>query len=118
MLKRALPYEGETEPRWDIPGGRINTGETLHDALAREIKEETGLTLIGEPKILFAQDILRVNTRHVVRLTYKAQVEPGTILLDMSDPNGTHHDAYKWVSLEEMNSIYCDKYLEPVLPLL
>jgi 8-oxo-dGTP diphosphatase len=30
---------------WDIVGGHVEPGESLHDALAREINEETGWTL-------------------------------------------------------------------------
>lgn len=31
---------------WDIPGGRVEPGESLRSALAREIAEETGWTLL------------------------------------------------------------------------
>ena len=31
--------------RWGLPGGKIHGGETLKEALEREIMEETGLTL-------------------------------------------------------------------------
>ncbi|MBI3963827.1 MAG: NUDIX domain-containing protein, partial [Candidatus Kerfeldbacteria bacterium] len=67
MLRRAEPYPDETEPRWDIVGGRITPGEPIRPALAREIKEETGLILTSVDHVLYAQDILRVKGRHVVR---------------------------------------------------
>jgi 8-oxo-dGTP diphosphatase len=28
--------------RWTVPGGRVDPGETLHEAVVREIAEETG----------------------------------------------------------------------------
>ena len=40
MIRRAKPpREGE----WSIPGGRQDIGETVADAVVREVKEETGL---------------------------------------------------------------------------
>ncbi|MDP3986373.1 MAG: NUDIX hydrolase [Candidatus Veblenbacteria bacterium] len=115
FLKRALPYEGDAKPKWDIPGGRIEPGEPILEALAREIKEETGLNIKGEPRILHAQDILRLTDKHIVRLTFEVQVEPGEIKLDTSDPNGTHHNDYAWVPAEGIKDLYHDRYLVPVL---
>lgn len=36
------------EPYWDIPGGRIQRGETVSDTLQREVTEETGITQIDQ----------------------------------------------------------------------
>ncbi|MBI5465869.1 MAG: NUDIX hydrolase [Candidatus Kerfeldbacteria bacterium] len=118
FLKRALPYDGETEPRWDIPGGRINAGEPIAEALAREIKEETGLIMKGVPRVLYAQDILRLKEKHVVRLTFEVEVEPSQITIDTDDPNGTHHNAFAWIAKEEIKNLHHDIYLTPVFKLM
>jgi len=106
-LKRSKPYPGEEEPRWDIPGGRINLGETLLDALAREIKEETNLKMTGTPEIILGQDILRVPGKHTVRLTYLAKASGNVELSD-------EHPEYQWVNLESFKQLYHDLYLDPV----
>lgn len=33
----------QRDGRWDLPGGRLEHGETLHECLARECREEMGV---------------------------------------------------------------------------
>lgn len=98
LLKRSDKKYPEVGARWDIVGGRINPGKSLMENLKREIKEETGLELKGEPKLVAAQDILRVEGRHVVRLTYVGEAD-GTPQLD------SDHTEFNWFTLEEIKKL-------------
>ncbi len=111
LVRRSLVKYPETKGgRWDIVGGRIHPGTPLLENLKREIKEETGLALAGEPKLLAAQDILRVAGRHVVRLTYAGKAE-GEVVLDAEE-----HDSYQWYSLAALRTLdEIDKYFKALL---
>lgn len=97
MIRRSLEkYHEVTETRWDIVGGRINPGQPLMQNLAREVKEETDLELVGQPRLIAAQDILRVPDRHIVRLTYVGECK-GEVVLDTSE-----NDAHQWLGFDEL----------------
>ncbi len=99
LLVRRSPLKyPEVGPKWDIVGGRIDPGSTLLDNLKREILEETKLELKDEPKLVAAQDILRVPGRHVVRLTYTASIS-GEPQIDED------HLEWKWFTMEEIKKM-------------
>jgi 8-oxo-dGTP pyrophosphatase MutT (NUDIX family) len=83
---------------WDIVGGHVEAGETPEEALAREIKEETGWEL----RHIGAQ-IADWEWAHdgVIRreLDYLVEVEGDLALPRLEE---TKHDAYAWVGLDNV----------------
>lgn len=110
LLRRSLEKYPEIKGRWDIVGGRIDAGKTLKENLIREMAEETGLSLVGEPVLVAAQDILRSPEKHVVRLTYTGEAE-GVVQLDTSE-----NDLFRWYTKDEVHALDdLDIYLRELL---
>ncbi len=110
FLKRAKPYLNNSIRKWDIPGGRILPGEELLKGLKREVKEETGLGIKKIGRILAVQDILRVPTKHTVRITYLAKCLGRKVIIDKNE-----HSAYQWLTLDQISKLRTDLYLKPVI---
>ncbi len=81
---------------WEIPGGRIKTGENPAEALKREISEELGDTVQYEIKNIIGGYIYELSEESRVGLVYLALYKEGEITL--SD----EHSEMRWQTAEEV----------------
>jgi 8-oxo-dGTP diphosphatase len=85
---------------WSLPGGRVEAGELLTDALAREVSEEAGLEIeIGALAGIFEVPGPEV---HYVILDYHAQVTG-----DPEPRAGGDASEVRWVPLGEVMALDC-----------
>lgn len=98
LVKRSSSKYGKVDGEWDIVGGRIDPGTGLMENLKREVREETQLEIIGEPRLIAAQDIIPNAEKHVVRLSYVGETE-GNPILDTEE-----NTEYRWITLSEMQN--------------
>lgn len=81
-------YPGGTSDLWCAPGGGANPGTSLPENLAREVYEETGLTIaVGAPALINEfHDPGR--PFHQVDLFFRATILSGTLSDSWRDPEG------------------------------
>lgn len=108
LAQRALaPWAGA----WSLPGGKVEAGERLAEAVAREIREEIGLDIVVGP-LAGISEVLPENGsqgRHFVVLAYAARWcggEPVT---------GDEVAALRWIDPEDLAGIETTPGLGPIL---
>ena len=82
---------------WEFPGGKLEAREDRRTGLARELREELGITLSAPPRPL-------IRVRHAY--------DYGGVLIDtwvirgyLGEPRGLDGQALRWVSQEELETV-------------
>lgn len=99
--RRALLLR-QADGRWDLPGGHLEDGEGLEEALAREIREELGLSL---PPVRLLGDWLYVRPHRRARLVtfYRLMNDASFDLCDLC-LSAEHREA-AWVGLGDVDGL-------------
>ena len=95
MIRRGRgPAQGE----WSVPGGRVERGETLAEAVVRELAEETGLEGMCEQLVGWVERI--ADDYHYVILDFRV-----TIVANRGPVAGSDAAEAAWVPLAEVAAL-------------
>ncbi len=102
LLVNAWP--GVQSDLWCAPGGGVQPGQSLPDNLAREVHEETGLTIaVGDP-CLVNEFHDPSSGFHQVEVFFRCRVTDGTLTESWQDPEGVV-SRRRWVSQSEIEAL-------------
>lgn len=105
FLMKSLKWRG----KYVVPGGHVELGESLEEALRREIKEETGLDIYDIEFVCiqeFVYDEAFWEKRHFIFLDYACRTDSEEVRLN------DEGESFVWVSLEEALELSIEPYTE------
>jgi 8-oxo-dGTP diphosphatase len=78
FLAKRGPKAQNERGLWEFPGGAVEFGELLRDALVREIREEYGVTISVGDLLTVTDHILPAERQHWVSPSYICHIAEGT----------------------------------------
>jgi 8-oxo-dGTP diphosphatase len=95
VLAARRSYPPELAGRWELPGGRVEPGETEAEALARECREELGTDAIARERLGTDLPVPGALVR-----VYVADPAPGA-----AEPQALEHLEIRWVGAGELATL-------------
>lgn len=97
LLVKRGQHEVAFPGKWALPGGKLEKGETVIDALKIEVMEEVGLEIIGEARYLRNYSFVRPDGHHVAGFVFFVSA-CGEVKISKD------FDAFAWVALDELQN--------------
>jgi 8-oxo-dGTP diphosphatase len=93
LLKRSK--DSNNNPgKWDLPGGKMDLDETLKEALMREVREETGISIV--PGEVAGHATYELPERKVIAIIVDGGYVTPSVKLSHE------HTEYSWVPLDDV----------------
>ncbi len=98
LLIRWGDNKGSWSGKWTVPGGKVEYGEKIEDAVKREAKEETDLD-VEVVKLIDVDEGIVGEEKHYIFLNYLCKAVAGELKA------GSDSVEVKWFSKNELNKI-------------
>ena len=97
--------------KWEFPGGKVESGETVAQALARELDEEVAI------EVLACLPLITINHTYVEKNGDDKQVCLEVFVVDnyLGDPNAQEGQQQGWFSLKELQQLDFPKANEAII---
>lgn len=106
---RALLVQRRDNGHWEPPGGVLESGETIPDALQREVLEETGIK-IALPATLTG--VYKNMSRLIIAMVFRCEAIDGDLT------TGDETRALRWATRDEVDDLVDEAYAIRVLDAL
>jgi 8-oxo-dGTP diphosphatase len=93
LSMRRAPEVAGLDGKWELPGGKIEFGETPEQAIVREIREELGIRVVPRRLLPYLHTNLweyAHAVQHVVLACYECELEEGVSYIDREDAKWFH----------------------------
>ena len=94
---------------WELPGGKVETAESDHAALIRELQEELGVTVVVTDFLAESVHAYPNKTIHLV--AFRCKISSGI-------PTAREHNALRWLGIDELERVSWAPADQPFLPAL
>lgn len=84
--------------KWGMPAGKIDAGETPEQAIARELKEETGLATDSNSLILVKKLYMRIPEYDLVYYLYRLPLANKPVI----EINPKEHQTFQWLTPQSL----------------
>lgn len=98
LLIRRGPLAKNDVGFWNQPGGGVEFGEKVADAIVREIKEELDIEIELIRMLCFSEQILLDQGQHWFAVTWLAKIKSG----EPKIVEVGKHDKLEWIPLDKM----------------
>lgn len=106
LLAGLRPQGKHLSGKWELPGGKVDPGETLENALIRELREELAISVCVEQAL---RPVVWSYEREWIRLS------PFYCRIISGDPQPLEHEKLIWCAPEDFTTLIWVDADQPVL---